>query len=87
MTDPDAAPHGGESLTGLLARVRGWLAEQAALDGTAIAITHGGVVKAAVTIALDAPAERVLADRRLPALDHRAARPRRPLDRDAGERP
>ena len=55
MLDPDATPHGGESLTTLLDRVRGWLDEQAELDGTAIAITHGGVVKAAVTIALDAP--------------------------------
>lgn len=56
MTDPDAAPHGGESLTALLTRVRTWLDEQAASDGTAIAITHGGVVKAAVVTALDAPA-------------------------------
>jgi broad specificity phosphatase PhoE len=56
MRDPDAAPHGGESLTALLARVRGFLDRQAALDGTAVAITHGGVVKAAVVIALDAPA-------------------------------
>ena len=55
MTEPGAAPHGGESLTALLARVRGWLAEQAALDGTAIAVTHGGVISAAVVIALDAP--------------------------------
>jgi len=55
MLDPDATPHGGESLTALLDRVRGWLEEQSSLDGTAIAITHGGVVKAAVTIALDAP--------------------------------
>jgi len=56
MTDPDAAPHGGESLTALLARVRSWMGTEAALDGTAIAITHGGVVKAAVVTALDAPA-------------------------------
>ncbi|MDA0185805.1 histidine phosphatase family protein [Solirubrobacter phytolaccae] len=55
MTDPDAAPHGGESLTALLARVRSWMDEQAREDGTAIAITHGGVVKAAVVTALDAP--------------------------------
>jgi broad specificity phosphatase PhoE len=55
MTDPDVAPHGGESLTALLTRVRTWLGDQAALDGTAIAITHGGVVKAAVVAALDAP--------------------------------
>ena len=55
MTDPDAAPHGGESLTAMLARVRSWLDSQAAADGTAIAITHAGVVKAAVVAALDAP--------------------------------
>jgi broad specificity phosphatase PhoE len=55
MTDPDAAPHGGESLTRVLARVAGWLAEQAALDGTAVAITHAGVVKACVVTALAAP--------------------------------
>ena len=54
MRDPDAAPHGGESLSGVLVRVRGWLDEQAATDGTAIAVTHGGVVKAAVVCALDA---------------------------------
>src|SRR3954464_9800233 len=44
MTDPDFTPPGGESLTSLIGRVRGWLAAQAELDGTAIAITHGGVV-------------------------------------------
>jgi len=55
MTDPDSAPHGGESLTALLARVATWMEDEATLDGTAIAITHGGVVKAAVATALDAP--------------------------------
>jgi broad specificity phosphatase PhoE len=55
MTDPDAAPHGGESLTSLLERVRVWLAAQAQLERTAIAITHAGVVKAAIVTALDAP--------------------------------
>jgi broad specificity phosphatase PhoE len=56
MTDPDATPHGGESLTAMLIRVRTWLAAQAAAgSGTAIAITHAGVVKASVVCALDAP--------------------------------
>jgi len=55
MTDPDAAPHGGESLTRFAARVAAWLDEQAADDGRAIAVTHGGVVKAAVVHALGAP--------------------------------
>lgn len=55
MTDPAAAPHGGESLLAVLARVGGWLEAQAARSGTAAAITHAGVVKAAVVTALDAP--------------------------------
>lgn len=55
MTDPDAAPHGGESLRRFHARVGDWLADQARRDGPAVAITHGGVVKAAVVVALGAP--------------------------------
>ena len=55
MTDPEARPHGGESLAAFAERVGGWLAEQARLDGSAVAITHGGVVKAAVIAALEAP--------------------------------
>src|SRR5215207_5640010 len=55
MTDPDARLHGGETLGELLERVGGWLDEQAQLRGRAIAITHGGVVKAAVVHALAAP--------------------------------
>ena len=57
MTDPAASPHGGESLRAFAARSRGWLDEQARLDGRAVAITHGGVVKAAVVYALGAPLE------------------------------
>jgi broad specificity phosphatase PhoE len=56
MTDPAACPHGGESLAVLLARVGGWLEAQASLGGRAIAVTHAGVVKAAVVAALGAPA-------------------------------
>ena len=55
LSDPYAAPHGGESLSALLARVRAFLAAQARRERTAVAITHGGVVKAAVVSALQAP--------------------------------
>jgi len=55
MTDPDARPHGGESLTTFSQRVGSWLDAQAAHDGCAVAITHGGVVKAALVRALGAP--------------------------------
>jgi broad specificity phosphatase PhoE len=57
MTDPDAAPHGGESLRAFAARVARWIDEQATRDGSVLAITHGGVVKAALVHALAAPLE------------------------------
>ncbi len=57
MADPDARPHGGESLTELATRIAAWLDGQATLDGDAVAITHGGVVRAALVHALGAPLE------------------------------
>ena len=57
ITDVDAAPHGGETLRAFAARVGAWVDEQAALEGPALAITHGGVVKAALVRALRAPLE------------------------------
>lgn len=55
LTDPQARPHGGESLAAFARRVAGWLDAQAHGDGHTVAITHGGVVRAAVIHALDAP--------------------------------
>lgn len=55
MTDPDSAPHGGESLGEFAARVNAWLDRQADREGSCVAITHGGVVKAAVVHSLGAP--------------------------------
>lgn len=55
MTDPAACPHGGEALSAFVARVAAWLETQASLDGRAIAVTHGGVIKAAVVHTLRAP--------------------------------
>jgi broad specificity phosphatase PhoE len=56
LTDPSAAPHGGESLSALADRVAGWLGERAS-EGRAriIAVTHPAVVRAAVLHALGAP--------------------------------
>jgi broad specificity phosphatase PhoE len=59
MTDPESAPHGGESLRGFCARIASWLDAQSTRNGLCIAITHGGVVKAAVAHALDAPVEAI----------------------------
>jgi broad specificity phosphatase PhoE len=58
MTSPHAAPHGGESLADVVARVGVWLDAQAlAAPGRVLAVTHGGVVKAALVHALGAPLE------------------------------
>jgi broad specificity phosphatase PhoE len=55
MTDPAARPHGGESFATFSERIGRWLDGQAVCDGCAVAITHGGVVKAALVRALGAP--------------------------------
>ena len=80
MLDPDAAPHGGESLALFSTRIARWLDDQAAQDGRVTVITHGEVVKAAVVHALGAPLARVLAHRRDAAGDHGATRAWRALD-------
>lgn len=54
MADPTATPHGGESLAALVARVGAWL-DALPAEGRTVAVTHGGVVKAAVVLALEAP--------------------------------
>jgi broad specificity phosphatase PhoE len=55
LSEPDAAPHGGEPLTDLLARVAEWLTAAPA-EGLIVAVTHPAVVRAAVVGALGAPA-------------------------------
>jgi len=56
MTDPDARPHGGETLTELSRRVGSWLDERAGAEPQClIAVTHGGVIKVAVARVLRAP--------------------------------
>ena len=56
MTDPDAAPHGGESLAAFYRRIADWIDEMATRSSaTTIAITHGGVIKAAVVHVRRAP--------------------------------
>jgi alpha-ribazole phosphatase len=41
------APPGGERVEDLMNRVAGWLAERRANDRTVLALTHGGVIRAA----------------------------------------
>ena len=66
LADPDAAPHGGESLRAFSTRVAGWLASMpGGTAGPVVAFTHAGVIRAAVVRALAAPIDafwRVAAD-------------------------
>ncbi|MGH6797765.1 MAG: histidine phosphatase family protein, partial [Roseiarcus sp.] len=55
LGDPDAAPHGGESLAALIERAGVWLAQSLARDGATLAVTHASVVRAAIVNALSAP--------------------------------
>ena len=54
LRDPDAAPHGGESLAGMMQRVADWLDGQNALDSDSIVVTHASIVRAAIVHAIEA---------------------------------
>jgi broad specificity phosphatase PhoE len=54
IRNPEAAPHGGESIVALMARVSGWLEVQKAAPGMIVAITHASVIRAAIVCALEA---------------------------------
>ena len=53
LSDPAAAPHGGESLSALLARASAWLDRQAPGPARTAAVTHPAVLRAALVAALD----------------------------------
>jgi broad specificity phosphatase PhoE len=55
LTDPDASPHGGESLSALLDRVASWMDELYPGPARVAAVTHPAVVRAAVLRTLRAP--------------------------------
>ncbi|MGQ5633749.1 MULTISPECIES: histidine phosphatase family protein [unclassified Streptomyces] len=55
LTDPEGAPHGGESVRDLCGRVGRLLADARALDGRTVAVVEPEVVRAAVVGALGLP--------------------------------
>src|SRR5208283_150334 len=57
LTDPAAAPHGGESIADLIQRVAGWLNSLTENTLATVAVTHPAVVRAAILLALDVPAK------------------------------
>jgi broad specificity phosphatase PhoE len=54
LGDPEAAPHGGESLTALIERTHAWLTQTLARESATLAVTHASVVRAAIANALGA---------------------------------
>jgi broad specificity phosphatase PhoE len=61
LSDPAAAPHGGESIQSLIGRAGKWLDEQCEIDaqhdaGHIVAVTHPAVIRAAIVHALRLPA-------------------------------
>lgn len=60
LTDPDAAPHGGESVGRLCRRTASWLEALPDGAGCVLAITEGSVVRAALVHALSIPARAFL---------------------------
>ena len=54
VADPDAAPHGGESVSAVARRVGSWLDERCGDRGELVAVTHGVVIRAAIARALGA---------------------------------
>lgn len=54
LSEPSAAPHGGESVEQLLMRIREWLAAVAHRRGRLIAVTHPAVIRAAIVAGIEA---------------------------------
>ncbi len=54
LSDPAAAPHGGESIAALAGRVGDWL-DSEAVQGGVLAVTHAAVMRGAVIHVLGAP--------------------------------
>ena len=80
IKDPSAAPHGGESVVAMIARVSAWLDTQLTKPGVILAVTHASVIRAAIVCALEAEATIILAHRYCPAFVDTAQRQWWPLD-------
>ncbi|WP_280232486.1 histidine phosphatase family protein [Nocardia cyriacigeorgica] len=56
LTDPGFRGHGGESVSEVITRIEAWLGTVAAGGRSTVAVTHPAVIRAALLVALDAPA-------------------------------
>ena len=55
LTNPHAAPPGGEAITALIARVHAWLEDMSQTPKRVTAVVHPAIVRAAILLALGAP--------------------------------
>lgn len=55
LTDPDAVPHGGESVRALCERAARWLQASAEFEGRTLAVVEQEIVRALAVTILDAP--------------------------------
>jgi broad specificity phosphatase PhoE len=55
LSDPAAAPHGGESILSVMQRVAGWLAAEQTHHRRSIVVTHATVIRSAIVQAIAAP--------------------------------
>lgn len=55
FADPEARPHGGESIAAVVSRVGAWLTATATTPGRVLAVTHPMVIRAAAVWALGVP--------------------------------
>ena len=56
LSDPAAAPHGGESFAAVMARAKTFLDRMLSASGSTLAITHPTIIRACIACALDAGA-------------------------------
>jgi broad specificity phosphatase PhoE len=54
LSDPNAAPHGGESVADLVLRVGSWVAECRRASAATIDVTQSAVIRAAIISAIEA---------------------------------
>jgi broad specificity phosphatase PhoE len=54
IKQPETAPHGGESIPQVIARVTGWMREFSRFDGHTVAVTHSSVIRAALVHVIEA---------------------------------
>jgi broad specificity phosphatase PhoE len=55
LRDPEATPHGGESIAAVISRVGEWLAAEQGHHQRSIVVTHAAIIRAAIIFAIEAP--------------------------------